>query len=285
MAVSTNVVFNTAGISPIQYGTEVSLVAQSRSVMMERVRRYIFPPGYQLEVPVIAARTVSAAAAQPTTVSFTALSGTGVVLTNSWAYDALEINKQALASMSPERLNMALNAVRESAGQALANQVDTALLGLYAGYTGGTAIAGSGGPTNTLIRLAISELRMGASGATSPLPYYIVLHENEWDALSAIAELDQYTYRGDTPIVTANVATGFSYRGVGIITTNNVPLSTNRRGVAFSGEAFGLAIRNMADINEAFDINTMSQKIVISADFAYKLVQPGYAIEFTGGTS
>ncbi len=285
---TTNVLLEAAGISPKQYGTQISVEAQNRSVMFNKVQRHIFPPGEELHVPKMDKRTATAAATQPNSINFTVLGGTKASLTNAWSYDGYMIQQQALDSMSAERLRMNLDAVIPSAGEALSNQLDADLLGLYGSYNG-TATVASSGVTLPLIRESIRKVRLG-DGTDGPAPknmnggYYLILHDNEWDKADlSLTGVNLGDPRGDFP---GDDSSGdFIYRKTMISCTGNVPLSTNRRGVIFSGMAFGLATRAWIQTKGGFDIDTMSEKLVIYSDYAYALVRAGWAAEVTGQTS
>jgi hypothetical protein len=278
---TTSVLLEAAGIAPKQYGTQISVENQNRSVMFNKVQRYVFPPGQELHVPKMDKRAATKAATQPTSITFTALAGTKKTLTNAWSYDGYLVQQQALDSMSPERLRMNLNAVIPSAGMALANQLDADLLGLYGSYAG-TQVDASSTFDIAAVRTMIGTVRVGdATDGPAPITtpqvnYYCVLHDFAWDDLDA-ALAGVNAYRGDFP---TDDATGdFMYRKTMFSCTGNVPVSTTRRGVIFSGGAFGVAVRQWVQTKDAFDIDTMSHKFVIYSDYAYALVRPGWACE------
>lgn len=276
MAETTNVLLEAAGISPKQYGTEISIESQDRSVMFDKVKRYIFPPGQELHIPMQDKRAVTSAATQPTSVTWTALAGTKKTMTNAWSFDGYEIQQQALDSMAPDRLNMNLMAIQESAADAHANQVDSDLLGNFALY-GGTAQDATTTFDIVDIRGALAKARIG-DGTDGPGkgPFFMVVHDIAWDDVdAALAGINQF--RGDMP---GDDALGdFTYRKMIISTSGNVPTSTTHRGACFSGGAFGLALRSWIQTVDKFDINSMSRKLVIWSDYAWALVRPGWVSE------
>ncbi len=283
MAQTTATLLETAGIAEVQYGSDVSVSGQNRSVMFNKVRRWIFPPGQTLSIPKMTARATTTTASQTGDLTYAALAGTKSAMTNTFAYNGIDVTKQALNAMGPDRLNMLLMAQVESAGIALGNDMDSDLLGQYASYTA-TTVAAATGVVLADLRQMITEARTANAPLSASRGFYIVLHENEWDFCdNALDDVNQSRADVDFP---ADDSTGdFIYRKTVISCTGNVPISTNRRGVYFSGNAFGLAIRNQVEIDEGFDMRSGSRKMLISSDYAYDIPHPEWAGQVTGQTA
>ena len=156
--------------------------------MSSRVMQYIVAKGDSLFIPKVAARTLTARTRgthDGDDITFSAISGTKATMTKRFSYDAFALGFEALNDMSNEQVGAQVLAEITQIEMALANDIDAQLLGLHASATAGTVTA-TGGIDASKIREGVKLLRL----ANAPLPYFFVVHENEWDSLAAIDILD-----------------------------------------------------------------------------------------------
>jgi hypothetical protein len=264
--VTTTALLSTAGLSPDQYGLQVAIDAANKSVMLPLIRRYMIPEGSTLYIPKVGTRSATARTRgtdDSEQITFTALDDSAVSFTKKWTYDALAKSWATINDMPPANLAAWLNAERVQMGAALANQLDADILGLHASAT--TSVGSNAVDVSLpLLVEAIKALRV----ANAPEPYFMVFDETQWDHLAQIDELTRFDVRGEGDTIVNRQA--FRLHGVSIFTTNNVvAASSAANNIAFSGEAFAIAIRDMVKMVEWQDPDLFSTKLAAYSDYAY----------------
>lgn len=277
---TTPAIMETAGVSPKVYGRDISILAQNRSYLLNWAKRYVFEPGQAFYIPKVTKRAAASATTQPAgALTFDDMAGTKTEMTNQWAYNGAEIQISALEAMSPDMINATLMAVKESAGEALASDIDIKVLATSGEWTSSFDSATLAAFAITHLRTAISDLRKN----NAPGPYFMLFHEDLWDPMDAFAELNQFQIRGDSAIVTTDAAglIQFVYKRVQIGTSNNVSIDVaatpdDYENCIFSGEGFAIALRSHIATRQAFDITDGTEKLLIYSDYAYDVVEPTY---------
>lgn len=280
---TTSYLLNTAGISPVAYGTQVILDFPNKSVMSSLVNRYTVGKGYTLYAPVVGARSVTAHArdagsdtgAEGNDVTFSALSSSARSFTKRFTYDGIKADYTTYNDTPPENLRAWLLAERDQSTMAFANDFDSYTLGLYASATYNVGSA-SENVTDNLIREAISKLRV----ANAPKPYFIVLPETQWIHFVGLLN-DASKYGSAAVIQNANEQDGIPYYGARVFFTGNVPTSGGAaHGLAFSAGGIMVAIREEMTIKEWDDPGTTSYKMLMYSDWAYAYSQADYIVDF-----
>lgn len=268
---------STAGLSPNQYGLEVALDAANKAVMMPLVTMYPIPKGASLYIPKVGARSaaeITRGADETDAITYKNITDTAASFTKKFSYDALEMGYATLNDLPPAHLAATLNAVKAQMGSALANDVDSSLLGLYASASSNVGSSGDNVTYDLLIE-AIRKLRV----ANAPGDYFIVLPETQWDHLAKIDELIRYEVRGEGSAITNG--TMFKLFGVSIFCTNNVPTAAGAaHGLAFSRGGIALAVRDMVTVKEWDEPNNFAYRLAVFSDYAYANTYTDYIVDF-----
>jgi len=273
---------STAGHLPDAWGAEIALDLPNKSVMMPLVEAYSMAPGDSMYLPKMGARTVTArvrgsAQDEGEAIVFSALSDTQGTFTKRAAYDGMAYDYLAINDLGPERLAASVNAHKDQAVRAMANDVDGQLLSLYA-----SATYNVGGNTSDFAASDLAEGVRRLQVANAPPPYYCVLPATQWDHLAADSSIVQSQIRGDAVIPSnAGLTDGFNYHGVKIYTTGNVPVADNvAHGLVFSSAGIKLIMRSAPTIKDWDDPDTMSMKTIIWQDFAYVNTFADWIVDF-----
>ena len=272
---------STAGHLPDAWGAEIALDLPNKSVMMPLVEAYSMAPGDTMSLPKMGARTVTARVRgsgqdEGEAVVFSALSDTAATFTKRAAYDGMAYDYLAINDLGPERLAASVNAHKDQAVRAMANDLDTQLLSLYSSAS--TNVGGASDFAAADLAEAIRLLQV----ANAPTPYYCVLPATQWDHLAADSSIVQSQIRGDAVIPTAaGLTDGFNYHGVRIFTTGNVPTASSiAHGLVFSSAGIRLIMRSAPTIKDWDDPDTMSLKTLIWQDFAYTNSFSDWIVDF-----
>lgn len=279
-------VLGTAGLSPDQFGAEIVLDLPNKSVFMGQggpalVNSYLIAQGETLSVPKIGARTLTAVTRgtnETAAITFNTISDTAATFTKRFAYDAWEVGYPTRNDMPPDRLASTLNGVKEQATMAIANDVDSQLLSLYASASSNVGGAGADFSIGALAE-GIEKLKV----ANAPGPYYAVLPSTQWAVLAQTQELIQYSIRGvQSPIAQESGDIAFNYAGVKIFTTGNVPVATGTaHGLIFSAWGIRMAIRDMATVKEWEEpANLAAVRMLVFEDFAYVNTFSDWIVDF-----
>jgi hypothetical protein len=271
----------TAGHLPDTWGAEIALDLPNKSVMMPLVEAYSMAPGDTMSLPKMGARTVTARVRgagndEGEAVVFSALSDTAATFTKRAAYDGMAYDYLAINDLGPERLSASVNAHKDQAVRAMANDLDAQLLSLYSSASAN--VGGAGDFAASDLAEAIRLLQV----ANAPTPYYAVLPATQWDHLAADSSIVQSQIRGDAVIPTsAGLTDGFNYHGVRIFTTGNVPTASSvAHGLVFSSAGIRLIMRSAPTIKDWDDPDTMSLKTLIWQDFAYTNSFSDWIVDF-----
>lgn len=281
MAFTTTSLLNTAGLSPNQYGLDVLLDLPNRSIFMGQgapslIQSYSIGEGSTLYAPLLAGRSATAITrgSEPSALTYTAISGTAASFTKRFTYDALQIGYGTLNDMPPANLAAFLNAYRFQAGRALANDVDTQILGLYASASsnvGGTGADFSIGALASAIELL--------EVANAPRPYYAVLPASQWSAIAQTDELVRFDIRGEGNTIVNG--TGFRYQGVDIYVTGNCPTSAGTaHGLVFSERGIIMTVRDLPGVKDWDDPDKASRCMALFLDWAYANSFSDWIVDF-----
>lgn len=278
---TTTALLNTAGLSPNQYGLEVLLDLPNRSVFMGQgaprlINSYSIGQGSTLYAPVVNGRTARAITrgSEPAQLTFDAIGGTAASFTKRFTYNALSVGYGSLNDMPPEHLAATLTAYQTQATRALANDVDSAILGLYSSASsnvGGTGAEFSIGALASAIELL--------EVANAPRPYYAVLPASQWAALAQTDELVRFDIRGEGNTIVNG--TGFRYQGVDIFVTGNCPTSSGTaHGLVFSQEGIIMTVRDLPGVKDWDDPESACRRMAIFLDWAYANSFSDWIVDF-----
>jgi hypothetical protein len=281
VAFSTTSLLNTAGLSPNQYGLDVLLDLPNRSIFLGQgaprlIQSYSIAEGSTLYAPLLSGRSATAIVrgSEPAALTYTAISGTAVSFTKRFTYDALQIGYATLNDMPPANLAAFLNGYKNLATRALANDVDSQVLGLYSTATNNVGGAGASFTISALAS-AIKFLEV----ANAPRPYYAVLPATQWAALAQTDELVRFDIRGEGNTIVNG--TGFRYQGVDIFVTGNVPTSAGTaHGLVFSEAGIIATFRDLPGVKDWDEPNTASRKMALFLDWAYANSFADWIVDF-----
>lgn len=280
---TTTALLNTAGLSPNQYGLDVLLDLPNRSVFMGQgaprlISSYSIGQGSTLYAPVVSARTASAITrgSEPANLTYQAIAGTAATFTKRFTYNALSIGYGSLNDMPPEQLAATLRAYQFQATRALANDVDTQVLGLWSSAAAGNTVGG-GAVDFTIGNLADAIKLLEVANA--PRPYYAVLPATQWDHLATTDELVRFDIRGEGSTIVNG--TGFRYHGCDIFVTGNCPTGGGiAHGLVFSSEGVIMTVRDLPGVKDWDDPDTASRRLAIFLDWAYANSFSDWIVDF-----
>jgi len=176
-----------------------------------------------------------------------------------------------------------MQAAAQELGFAMANKIETDLIGDFASFTGGTA--GTAGSTLTWGRFfaAVSQLR----AQNAPGPYYAVLHPFQWHDLSkeaAVSGLQNAPQFGDA--VMTNRVVGRAY-DTNIFISSNVPIDTNDDAVAgiFAPMSLAFDVRRAPRIERERDASRRADEINLSAVYAHGVWRPKFGVKLISDCS
>ncbi len=236
------------------------------------------PKGEVLSLPLMPGRTLSTRPRSGTgndgqDITFEALSQSAGTFTKRFSYNAMAVSYEALNDMEPDRLAMSIAAHKSQMMAALANDIDTRMLGLYS--TASTNV-GSGTGDFAIADLAAAIQKL--ESANAPKPYFAVLPATQWDHLATTDELTRFDIRGESPVPNGG---GFRYHGVDIFITGNVPVASSvAHGLVFSKEGIRLVMRDQVTVKDWDDPDTFSQKLAMYQDFAYVNTFTDWIVDF-----
>ncbi len=173
------------------------------------------------------------------------------------------------------------NDAATSMGNAMAEHVETALLGDMANFTGGTVGTGGTGDPMTWGKLFAARARLRATKA--PPPYYAVMHEYQWHNLAKSASVAA-SVQGAAPNFTDDVMLNWYVGRAGdmsIFTTVTLAAGTAVTAGVFSRSALALdwrraprlePERNASMRGTELNLSTVYAHGVWRADFGVKLI-------------
>lgn len=167
-------------------------------------------------------------------------------------------------------------------GNAIADNIESNLLGNFSSLTGGTA--GAAGTTFTW-----QYLFNGAAllrGQKVPGPYVAVLHEYQWhDLASAVAPGVAVT---NSPQVVNEVASQWyvgSVSGIDIYTTANITAGTAVRGAIFNRQAIALDSRRAPRLEPERDASARAWELNMTVKYAEGTWRPAFGVQLLSDAS
>lgn len=249
-----------AAVIPEIWAAQIELAAQENRGFSGRIKEYQFGgPGDVLHIPKIGA---IAAAAFSGTVSYTANTESTVDITPDVSYAAVQIDRKANV-----RALMDLgNVYQMQLGKGLAQYEDIAIASLYAGLSDSY---GSGDFSEANYLLGIRKLLQNAKNKVimGVTPIWGIFHPVQWDHVLVVGNINSAMVRGDSGAGPAKTGTIDMAYGVNIGFSGNVQVSTTARNMFFTEDAFAIARKYTPTVDQDFDVDTLSQKVVASQDF------------------
>lgn len=168
-------------------------------------------------------------------------------------------------------------------GNAMAQKVETDLLGDFANFTGGTV--GTAGSVMTWDKFFAARARLRAQNATPP--YYCVLHEYQWYSLAKASSIASPTTAAApqfTDDVMANYYVGRA-ADVLIFTTANLAVGTATKAGMFSPQALGLDWRRPPRIEPERDASRRGVELNLTAVYAHGVWRPKFGVQIIADAS
>lgn len=171
--------------------------------------------------------------------------------------------------------------VRQAAAQelgfAMANKIETDLLGNFGSLTGGTAGAAGSTMTWGIFFAAVAQLR----AQNAPGPYHAVLHPYQWHDLAssaAISGMQNTPDFGDAVMRDRVVARAYD---VNIFISSNLTIdgSDDVTAAVFSPMALALDVRRAPRIEAERDASRRAEELNLSAIYAHGIWRPDFGVQ------
>jgi len=263
-----------AALIPETWRKEIYLALYDRMVMRGLVSEIKVPPGTDtLHFPSIAklvAEEITPGTALVGNVNTEAV--IDLVIDQFYGVPST-ISKQTLIQIQQNIDVMGL--YRGRSAEALAYQVDQALLGLYSGLT--QTIEASG--DITAAHISAARRLLTKAGAPQNNRYLVISPEQE-EAMLAIASFIQAErYGSSAPIQEGEIGKVY---GFNVVVSDAVITSTTRRNLAFHRDAFLLGVQQDVAIDVgAFDPLKQAHDMVASILYGYAEMRDTFACEIT----
>lgn len=174
--------------------------------------------------------------------------------------------------------NVQVEAAQEL-GLAMAQKVETDLLGKFASLTGGTVTA-STNMTWGIFLASIALLR----AQNAPGPYYAVLHPYQWHSMGTAMAPGVSVSQTNAPdlqnALVQNYWQGRVY-GVDVFTTANLASGTAVTGGLFARPAIALDVRRSPRIEPERDASRRGYELNLSGVYAAGVWRPAFGVKFT----
>jgi hypothetical protein len=174
-----------------------------------------------------------------------------------------------------------MQAAAQELGFAIANKIETDLIGNFSSFTGGTA--GTAGSAMTWGRFFAAVAQLRAQNA--PGPYYAVLHPYQWHDLSkeaAVSGMQNTPQFGDAVMQNRVVARA---AGVTIFESSNISAGTASVAGVFAPMALALDIRRAPRIERERDASRRADEINLSAVYAHGVWRPKFGVQLIADAS
>lgn len=166
-------------------------------------------------------------------------------------------------------------------GFAIANKIETDLIGNFSSFTGGTAGVAGSALTWGRFFAAVAQLR----AQNAPGPYYAVLHPYQWHDLSkeaAVSGMQNTPQFGDAVMQNRVVARA---AGVTIFESSNITAGTAAVAGVFAPMALALDIRRAPRIERERDASRRADEINLSAVYAHGVWRPKFGVKLIADAS
>lgn len=174
-------------------------------------------------------------------------------------------------------------------GEATATKIETDLVGVFSGFTGGTV----GGVTSTISWNSIMNAQSILKTRKAPAPYFCVLHPYQWAILGAAASVAS-TVRTNIPEalmgkVNDTFFVGQAY-GVSIFVSSNISIASNAAHAGmFSRDAIGFDLRRAPRLEPERDASRRGWELNMSTVYAAAKWRPLFGVDMyylaTAGTA
>lgn len=158
-------------------------------------------------------------------------------------------------------------------GNAMADKVESDLLGNFSSFTGGTV--GTAGSALTWGRLFAARTVLKA--AKVPGPYFAVLHENAWHELAKSVSLAGATRTNAPESIMDAVANQWyvgTYGDINIFTTANITAGTAVTQGVFNREAMAIDWRRAPRLEPERDASRRGWELVLTSKYAEGVWRP-----------
>lgn len=168
-------------------------------------------------------------------------------------------------------------------GMAMAQKIETDLLGVFSSFTGGTV--GTAGSLNTwgYFFAAASILR----AQNAPGPYYAVMHPYQWHNLAKSASVAGASI-AQAPSFTDEIMRNWWVGRVGpvdVFTSANLAIGTATTWGMFSRPALALDVRRAPRMEPERDASRRGVELNISAVYGYGVWRPKFGVKITADAS
>lgn len=172
-----------------------------------------------------------------------------------------------------------------SMGNAMAEHVESNLLGGFANFTGGTI--GTGGTADPMTWGKLFAARAVLRSQKAPGPYFAVLHEYQWHDLAKDASIAA-SVQGAAPNFTDDVMANYYVGRAGdlsIFTTVTLAAGTAVTAGVFSRSALALDWRRAPRIEPERDASRRGVELNLSAVYAHGVWRPKFGVKLISDAS